>query len=319
MDPRPSSPARRDATAPSAGHAFVVINPVGGKSNPAEVRRIVEATFARAGWSVTFYETSGTDDYSRLIEGAVADGATLVVAAGGDGTISLVAGPLVGRGVPLAVLPVGTANVFAQELGIPEDLPAAAELVVGRHALRQIDVMQIDAVVALLQVGVGLDSLMVRDTDRAAKRRFGRGAYLKTLWDHLRGHRAQRFTLVVDGERLRPMAWQVLVANAGTLGLRPLRWGPNIALDDGELDVCIVPGRTIATLARRLRAVVARRLRGADLVLYRKARRSVSITTDPPLPVQADGEIIGTTPVTITLLPRALPVVAPAAEPPVES
>lgn len=312
MDPEPSSAARGDSSAAPRGHAFIVINPVGGKSNPVEVRGILEATFASAGWRVTFSETSGADDYSRIVGDALAHGATLVVAAGGDGTVSLVGGPLIGRGVPLGILPVGTANVLAQELGIPQDLPAAAALLTGHHALRAIDVMQVGTSVALLQVGVGLDSLMVRDTDREAKRRFGRGAYLKTLWDHLRRHRAQRFTVLVDGERLRPVAWQVLVANAGTLGARPLRWGPNIALDDGELDVCVFLGRTLATLARRLRAVVARRARGADLVRYLKARRAVSITTDPPLPVQADGEIVGTTPVTITLVPRALPIVVPA-------
>ncbi|GIW08776.1 MAG: diacylglycerol kinase [Dehalococcoidia bacterium] len=317
---RAVKPYHQDSAIEDGGHApakraFVVLNPVGGSSDPAFIRSTVETAFGDAGWDHCIYETTGNDDFAAVVGGAVREGFDLVVAAGGDGTVSLVAGPLIGADVPLGILPVGTANVLSRELGIPADLQQAAALFTGDHSLRAVDVMQVGNRYALLQVGIGLDSLMIRDTDRETKRRIGRRAYLQTLWEKLRGHRSQRFTVVVDSERLRPIAWQVLVANAGTLGVRPLRWGPNIRLDDGELDVCLFYGRTIANLGRQIRYLISRGVRGADFVRYRKARHSVSIVTDPPLPVQADGEITGTTPVTVALLPHALRIVVPAENP----
>jgi YegS/Rv2252/BmrU family lipid kinase len=309
---RPTDTPLATTVHPRAKRAFVVLNPVGGNSDPALVRSLLQTVFGEAGWQHTVFETTGDDDFPAIIGQALGESADLVVAAGGDGTVSLVAGPLVGTDVPLGILPIGTANVLSRELGIPTDLQQAATLLTRSEARKAIDVMSLGDTSALLQVGIGLDSLMIRDTDRETKRRLGRRAYLKTLWEQLRGHRSQRFTLVVDGTRYRPVAWQVLVANAGTLGVRPLRGGPNIRPDDGELDVCIFHGRTVANLARQLRFIIARRARGADLVTYLKARQTVSIATEPPLPVQADGEITGTTPVTISLRRQALQVVVPA-------
>jgi diacylglycerol kinase (ATP) len=299
--PPPSLPRR----------VLVVLNPMGGTSEPAALSTLIEHRFAAAGMAYQLYETTGDDDFPALVSEALAAGCELVVVAGGDGTVSLVAGPLVGTGVPLAILPVGAANLLARELGIPADPEAALALVTGPHQLRTLDAMDLGGRHALLQVGVGLDALMIRDTDREAKRRFGRQAYLLTLLGKLGSHRAQRFSLMVDGQQLRPLAWQVLVANAGTLGMRPLRWGPNIRPDDGTLDLCLFAGRTLANLARLIRFIVVQRRFSGTLVRYLPVRESVTIATEPPLPVQADGEIIGVTPVQVRLRAQALPVIVP--------
>ncbi|GIW12381.1 MAG: hypothetical protein KatS3mg061_3438 [Dehalococcoidia bacterium] len=143
--PLPSLPRR----------VLVVLNPMGGTSEPAALGTLIEQQFAAAGVAYQLYETTGDDDFPALVGEALAAGCELVVVAGGDGTVSLVAGPLVGTGVPLAILPVGTANVLARELGIPADPEAALALVTGPHQLRTLDAMDLGDRYALLQVGVG--------------------------------------------------------------------------------------------------------------------------------------------------------------------
>ena len=149
----------------------------------------------------------------------------------------------------------------------------------------------------LTQVGVGLDALMIRDTPTAQKKRFGKLAYLWTAAKHLVGFQPRRFTLEVDGRAIKTRASEVIVANVGTLGQPPFRWGPGIRVDDGALDVCVSKARTVFHYLGLFWHVATRRHRADPNVRYDKARRSVAIATKHPVPVQADGEIIGETPV----------------------
>src|SRR5205807_1616439 len=136
------------------------------------------------------------------------------------------------------------ANVLARELGIPVGLEPACRLLAGAHETKRIDAMRVGDRIFFTQIGVGVDALMIRDTKREHKRRFGRVAYLWMAFTRLIGFQPQRFLLEVDGQRSRRRASQVVLANVGTLGQSPFRWGPDIRPDDGRLDVCIVRART---------------------------------------------------------------------------
>jgi diacylglycerol kinase family enzyme len=126
------------------GRVFVVLNPVAGTSAPTDVRQTLETLFTEHGRQCSVYETSGDDDaLTAELEQARQDGYDLVVAAGGDGTVSLVASNLVGSDIPLGILPVGTANVLALELGIPQTLEQVAALFIGEHQVRELDVMRL--------------------------------------------------------------------------------------------------------------------------------------------------------------------------------
>ncbi len=296
--------------------ALVVLNPVAGSCTPQQVREVLDATFSAHGWTYTLYETQPDDDVGAMVRGALDEGCSLVVAGGGDGTVSLVAHELAGSGVPLGVLPLGTANVLAQELGIPTDLGQAVALLLGAHRRRDLDLMRINGRHFILQIGIGLDSLMIKDTDRAAKRRFGRLAYLTTLAGKLVGYQSRRFTMSVDGQRMRPRAWQVLVANAGTLGVPPFRWGPDIFPTDGELDLCIFNVRQARDYARLLWRLITGRYTPAPNISYVRIKQHITITTERPLPVQADGEIIGETPVQIDVVPRGVTIIVPQGDAP---
>lgn len=301
-----TGPARKRATT-----AFVVLNPKSGSCDAGAVRGALERHLSVVGMTCRVHEPSHEDSLVDRVREAIDEGCDLVVAAGGDGTVSGVADALVGVDAPLAIIPLGTANVMAGELGVPPDLDGACRLIAGDHALARVDVMEVGGKHYLTQVGIGLDAEMIRDTSGEQKRRFGRGAYLWAAARRLLGFQRRRFTVTADGVTTRPKALQVLVANCGTLGSRPFRWGPDIRPDDGRLDVCVIRARTLLHfLTLGWHFAIGQHRRNPN-VRYLTAAREVTIVTPKPMPVQADGEIVGQTPVTVRLAPGALRVVVP--------
>ncbi len=299
------------ATPARTTRVFVILNPVAGTCTADDVRRALERHFVIGETSCEIHETSRDDRFEELAREARGRGFDMVVAAGGDGTISAVASGLVGSATPLGIIPLGTANVLARELGIPFDLERACQLLAGAHGLKSVDAMRVGDQHYFTQVGVGIDALMIRDTGREVKRRFGRIAYLWTAFTRLLGFQPRKFFLAVDGKKRHFRASQVLVANGGILGQPPFRWGPDIRPDDGRLDLCIVRARTLLDYLKLAWYVLIGQHKRSPNVRYLASERDIFIDTKRPMPVQADGEIIGETPVHIFAAPRAIQVVVP--------
>ena len=306
-DPKPPGRAER---------AFAVLNPASGSADDG-VRKAIEREFGGVRAPVEFHETAEDEDMSAVVGDAVGRGADLIIAAGGDGTVSAVANGLVGanngdgRGAVLGIVPLGTANVLARELGMPLDVEIAAKALAGPHELRSVDAMRIDGRCYFTQVGVGIDALMIRDTDTATKKRFGRAAYIWTAITNLIGFEPRRFTLTIDGKVVKRRATQVVVANVGSMGDPRFRWGPQIRVDDGTLDICVVSAKTMFDYAKVVWHVVRRQHHLSPNIRYYHATKSVEIALGKPLPVQADGEVIGDTPVRIDLISGAIRVAVP--------
>jgi diacylglycerol kinase (ATP) len=298
---------------------FAVLNPRSGSCSIADVRQAIVDHLAGA--EVEIHEVAHGDDLRAIVREALARGCDPIIAAGGDGTVSAVADVLVGTPAHLVIFPLGTANVLARELGIPIELQGASRLGAGRvnpgslagqhHSIVAIDAMKIDGRHYFTQVGVGLDSLMIRDTAVEQKRRYGRLAYLKTALISLIGFQPRRFVIGFDGQTWRVKASQVLVANTGMMGGPRLRWGPEIRPDDGQLDICVVRARSLVDYLGLFWHVLRGSHRQSPNVRYQTASRSVTIEARRALPVQADGEILGNTPVVIEVVPLALKVVVP--------
>jgi YegS/Rv2252/BmrU family lipid kinase len=299
-----------DAVVGASG-IFVILNPAAGSYSAEVVEMALSHHLDCGSGGCRVHLARDDDDLTSLARSAAEGGCGMVVAAGGDGTVSAVAEGLVGRDVPLAILPLGTANVLARELGIPVGLEAACELLAGPHATTSTDALEVRGRHFYTQIGVGIDALMIRDTKREHKRRFGRLAYIWAALVRLMGFQPRRFTLVIDGWKTRPRASQVVLANCGTLGQPPLRWGLGILPDDGRIDVCILRARNLLDYVGLARDVLLGWHRRNRNVRYYTAERAVSVGADRPLPVQADGEIIGETPIEVRIVPRALRVVVP--------
>ncbi len=308
----PTSPS--PATASTFRHVFAILNPASGRGEAEVVHQALAHQFP-AGTTCEIHRTEPGEVIADRVRDALDRGCDLIVAAGGDGTVSAVANSLVGSSVPLGIIPLGTANVLARELGIPIEKEAACRLLAGLHATDRIDAMRVGRVCYFTQVGVGIDSLMIRDTRREHKRRFGRAAYLYTALVRLVGFQPRGFDLAIDGVKYprRIRASQIVVANCGILGQPPFRWGPDIRADDGRLDVCIVRARNLLDYTRLAWHVIAGRHRHDPNVRYLTAERSIEIARHgrDALPVQGDGEIIGETPITIEVVPRAIALLVP--------
>jgi diacylglycerol kinase (ATP) len=295
-----------------ATRVLVVLNPKSGGYTAGDVHQALERHFPCEEGFCSVLELTKDLDLARAIGEAKGRGVELVIAAGGDGTVSALANVLTGTRIPLGIIPLGTANVLARELGIPVDLEKACTLLAGPHATADIDAMQVDDQFYLTQVGIGIDALMIRDTKKEHKRRFGRAAYLWTAFTRLVGFQPRRFLLTVDGKTGRRRASQIVLANVGTLGQPPFQWGPDIHPDDGRIDVCIVRARTLAHYLLVAWHVARGQHRRNRHVRYLTAEKTVAIQTKRALPVQADGEIIGRTPIEVKVVPGAVRVAVPA-------
>jgi YegS/Rv2252/BmrU family lipid kinase len=270
--------------------ALVVLNPMAGSSDVDRVREAM-ARAAAGGLHCDTHVIAPAEQLTAAVRAALPGGFDLVAAAGGDGTVSAVASALVHTDIPLGIIPVGTGNILARDLGIPLALDDALQLLCGLHHTRPLDAMQVGEQYFLLSMGIGLSAVMMRDTTIEDKRRLGRLAYPLRGLQALLGFQPQRFMLTVDGERSRVRAAEVVVANSSTVGHPNLRWGPHIQLDDGVLDVCIVRARApldYFTIAWHL-------LRGQKKdprIRFLRARESIVVSASHTLPVEADGDLM---------------------------
>ena len=294
------------------GRALIVLNTAAGSATPAAIKRALDRNLGGAGWSYEILETGGERDITTMVRSTAGSAVDLYVAAGGDGTVSAVAAALLDIDRPLAIVPVGTGNLLAHELRIPLDLPAAVRLLVGEHGLRRIDALQSQERIYLLNVSVGLTAQVIQDTDRDDKRRLGRLAYVRQGLEKASGIETHAFTVDVDGQTHRLRAAEVLVLNTSALGVADLHWQSGVRPDDGLADLFALAGRNGLDLLRALWSGLVKQPVPDRVTQHWAIERTVAIDTDPPLAVQADGDIIGQTPVEIRVLPRALRIVVPA-------
>ncbi|MFH1690008.1 MAG: diacylglycerol kinase family protein [Candidatus Eisenbacteria bacterium] len=290
---------------------MVVVNPASGHYDADTVRAAIERAVAAGERTPEFREVVEGESVPDIVRSALARGFNMFVAVGGDGTVSGVVEGLDGSPALVAVVPAGTGNLLARGLGLPLDPIAAAGLIAGEHSIRTLDAMRIGTRVFILNVGVGISSVTVRDTSNADKRRFGRAAYVWTGLREILGFRPCRFTVTVDGRVTRLRATEVTVANCDFIGDIPWPWAPEILPDDGKLDVCLVLVPTAGESIRSGLRAMRHRRKPAPNVRWLRARRSVRIEANRTLPVQADGDLIGETPVEMTVLPHAVRVIVP--------
>jgi diacylglycerol kinase (ATP) len=300
--------------------ALLIHNPAAGQRDVQRDLQQAADLLASHGWSVTCRRTTGPGDATCLARQAVAAGCDVVVAVGGDGTLSEVANGLVHSPCVLGVLPVGTGNVLARNLGIPRWTPTAraalldAARVLLEGEVRAIDLGRVGERYFILHLGVGLDAQVVQtvepvrtETTRSL-RNIGYAANLVRLAFCQRG---ERMTLTIDGLTVRQRALMVLVSNAQNYA-GTFRVAPQALLDDGLLDVFVFKGANAVDVIRHVGNVILGR-HAADPKMEVHQVRQLEIRADTTLPVQLDGEPIERTPLTVSVEPAALRVVVPPA------
>ena len=279
---------------------LLVVNPRASRLRDPARRDAVVDVVARAVRSRTGRDPLVIADTEAVATEALERHATppLVVAIGGDGTVRHAAGILTGRSIPLAIVPAGTGNVLAASFGvrgvrsaveaIRDGVPRTIDLGMAEWG-RPGEPRPVGRSVFVVASGVGFDARIMAAAHDEWKRRMRFGAYIGATLRELMRLRSARFLITADGERIELQGHLALVANAGEL--IPGRLGPRQPIDpgDGRLDLLVVGGRDLAT-GLRSTAELLLRTGPLDGTAVRRMVREVHIETDPPQPVETDGD-----------------------------
>lgn len=314
----PSS-SRQTADGPrsSGGSRFanvlLVVNPAsrrGSHFQPAAGR-----AFARAGVRCDTMLTARPGEGARFAA-RLARGYDAVFTLGGDGTAMEVVSALAGDGgPPVGILAGGTGNLLARTLGIPLNVrQAVPTLLGGREVGVDLGILTGMPVERrrrfAFAAGVGIDATMVEEASATLKRHLGVPAYvLSSLAAALR-RETFLARVTVDGETVERVASGVMVANFGAVLNDLIRLGPGIRHDDGKLDLCVFSPGTARDAVRVAWKLLRKDFRADPCMLFRSGRH-FRVETDPPRPVQADGELLGDTPFEVTVEPLAAQLLVP--------
>lgn len=290
---------------------FAVQNPVAGRQAADLVAGKLEGFFSRVGWQHHVYQTQKGDDVSAISRAAVKEGYDLFVAAGGDGTISAVASGISEDQIPLGIVPAGTGNGLARDLKIPLALDKALEVIYQRPAVKILDAIQVGDRYHLLNLSVGLTPKAMENTDRDEKKQIGRLAYFLAGIRILGGVQPNTYYLEIDGEKHKVRASEVLLLNSMNLGDTGRMLQLDIHNDDGRLDLFVLESKTSIDYLRAALNVLLRRENEEPDVQRFEVRNQVRIRGNRRLLVQADGDIIGYTPVIAKLARKVVRVIAP--------
>ena len=292
--------------------AVVVSNPNASRVDLGGLERAL-AVLRRGGVHAQVLRTSERGHGEALAREAVASGTDLLIAHGGDGTIMEVAAGMLGSRVPLGLLPAGTGNRLADNLGIPWESGEAAALILEGRA-RALDLGRLTTSEGTrtfaVTAGCGFDADLMLRTGSAAKRELGVGAYVATAMRM--GATITQADVRVETEHGTTTARVAMVLVANCPGIIPhgSPMAPGIRPDDGLFDVLLIDVPTLAAAARvGLRLVMGEADRDEAVTMLKATR--VAVVAEPALPAQADGEPHGSTPFTAEIVPHGLTVLAP--------
>jgi len=285
---------------PHAGHKLGLTTNLGTQA-------AVTAALEAAGLHFEVQETRWPGHATQLARQAVQDGCKLVIAAGGDGTVSEVGEALVHTDAALAIMPLGSIMNMARTLCIPRDLHHAARVIAAGNVLAM-DVGRVSNRIFLEAGGVGLAAALFGYFNRLDSGRGRKWGVLNAVWRFIRQLRNPRMVIVADGKRFNVRAPQVTVSNGPYVGAAYVL-APDARVDDGYLDVVIFRGMTVFRVLLHMVLVAGGRRLPEPAGVQLVRARSVDVTVRRrrrPLPVHADGNVIGVTPAHFEVLPAAL-------------
>ncbi len=287
--------------------ALVIANPATHGDIPGYLSAVRAAAPAEYNVEVRFTHR-GSDPLKGTRE--LAKQADILIAAGGDGTVAKVAELALEHGSPLAILPAGSTNAIARDLGIPFDPGAAARVVFGPHTVRRIDIGRCNGHAFLHMGGAGIDSKMFMATDSTLKRRHGFMAYFLPALREVFSP-PSTFTLSTEHGSFTAVSPLVLVAIGGSIIWPQLQIAPDIARDDGFFDVFLFTASDPAKALRTLSHIASRR-RKTPKDFVRIRCRELRLESHPPVPVEIDGDVIADGPVFFSIDSQKLNVIVPA-------
>ncbi|MEL6438602.1 MAG: methylglyoxal synthase [Cyanobacteria bacterium J06621_8] len=295
--------------------AHLIFNPVSGNGNGEQdldfIKQMLEPHL-----HLEVHLTTPEIEPQTLAQQAIAQGADLIIASGGDGTVSAVAGAVVGTEIPLGVIPRGTANAFGMALGITQQITPirrACEIILAGKT-RIIDTARCNNLPLILLAGIGYEAGAIEKADREAKNRWGSLAYLMAGWQQLDEQKLFEAEIEIEGEIRTFQAGAITIANAAPPTSVLAQGIGEVVAYDGLLDITIATVdnklQAVTTMLSMLGAALIRTSAELDNIVHLRASK-VKISSSPHQKVVLDGEIIGNTPLEIECFPSSLKVLAP--------
>ncbi|MGP1386527.1 MAG: YegS/Rv2252/BmrU family lipid kinase [Thainema sp.] len=296
--------------------AFLIFNPVAGAGDNHQKELDTIQSILGSDIKLEVRLTTPERGAAELTKDAIAQGAEMVIASGGDGTLSAAAAELIHTDIPLGVIARGTANAFATALGIPTDIQGACDLILNGHT-QKIDVARWQDRSIILIAGIGFEAEMVEHADRELKNRFGNLAYIWSGLKELVNLHPFSAKIRTEAETIEAEVIAITVANIAP-PLSILAQGPaGIIGDDGLLDVTYITHDGVSGAIAATSNLLQSAIRGVEAsqehVHYLRSKH-VRIEAHPAQRVALDGEVVGETPLDIECIPQALTVVVPQAE-----
>ena len=288
----------------------IIINPAAGKDE--SMLPTINASMKEAGikWHASITHEVG--DAIRFAETAVKEGMDALAVYGGDGTLMEAASGLIGSAIPLIILPGGSANVMAMELGIPTNLKEACALV-GQVPLttKAIDVGKFENGYFITGLSFGFGADLVKGADRESKNRFGILSYFRSAAAAFMKSKKAVYHLKIDGQEHNVRGLTCIVANTGNIGFSNVSFDKHIDVSDGFLDVVVVRKANLS-LFKLMAITLLKRERPENLKLVEHWQgKDIRISSSPKQTVQCDGEVLEKSSFHITVIPGAIKVLVP--------
>jgi diacylglycerol kinase (ATP) len=314
---RPRRRATEESNGATKPRVRIIANPMCGGirgADPLHDVRETAAWLADHGLPSEVCLTERPGHAAELARAAVVAGMEMVVAAGGDGTVNDIVQALAGHATALGVLPMGTVNVWAREVGIPLRLDQARE-VLAHGVRRRVDLGRAGTRYFLLMAGIGFDAEVARRVERGVLKRAGLKLLEYPAAVGLLGvtHQPARIWMRTGGKRRSVSALMIIIGNT-RLYAGAFTFAKKAVADDGLLDIVIVANGGLLHRASVLLRALLRRATLGPQVRYQRSDL-IRLEANRHVPVQVDGEVIGALPMTFSVAPAALTVVVPASAP----
>ena len=283
----------------------VILNPGAGSAENTEALR---EKLARLG-SYELETTKQPGDAKRFAQSAIARGCDLVVSAGGDGTLNEVVNGIAEQSSQchVGILPLGTGNDFARSIGLPAKVDECLEIIARGHA-KAVDLVRVTSDQMRYFVNVsagGFSGLVDEKLTPEIKKTWGPLAYLRGAAAALPELRAYKTTIVFDdAEKLALNLYNVIIAN-GRYVAGGIPVAPEAIIDDGVVDVFLIPEKPAAELAILLAQVLLGKHTGNEAIVYRRAAK-VAVNSKPGMWFNVDGELVGNEPAFFEVLPSTM-------------
>lgn len=308
---------------PAPQSALVIVNPVSGPGGNQAVFDFLESNKDSLP-RLEIYKTSGKSGEESAVVRERARDFDRVIAAGGDGTVTLVARGLydIGFPVPLGVIPTGTGNAFARELGIPVNIAESAALALGQGKLQKLDSGIVrdgrgGEYLLMTRAGLGFEAQVSRDVTREQKKRFGQLAYAVHSARLILTAPMHHYRIQVDNQPpVRVLSNEIFIVRHPQLAFPIAEPRDDGLLHDGNLYIGIVSANTVfQRISVALRLIVGQLREVTPNVHVFPVQKRVVISSRRPRPTQVDGEETGPTPLSVDVLPAAIHVIAPVTAP----